>query len=140
LRAVGPFDERLGAGARFRGAEDADMLHRILKLGWPIVYSPRPLVRHRQWRSEAEQLALAYGYGLGIGAFGIKHLRTGDSRALRSLAGWKLATLRDLGTALRRGHRGRASAAVRMLAGIAMGASRMAFSPGSAEHASTRHV
>jgi O-antigen biosynthesis protein len=125
LRAVGPFDERLGAGAWFQGAEDSDMLYRILKSGRQIVYSPRPMVRHRQWRNQAQQRALAYGYGLGIGAFGVKHLRRGDGRALRSLAGWSVATLVNLAGALGGGDRSRAEMELRLLAGIAVGAVEM---------------
>jgi glycosyltransferase involved in cell wall biosynthesis len=124
--APGPFDERLGPGAPFRGGEEADVLYRLLKQGCQVLYSPAPLVHHRQWRSPAQQLALATDYGVGIGAYCAKHLRGGDVRPLRSLGGWTLATAADLVAALRAGDAGRTRAAVHLLAGLAAGAGRMA--------------
>jgi glycosyltransferase involved in cell wall biosynthesis len=124
--APGPFDQRLGPGAPFRGGEEADVLYRLLKRGGQILYSPEPLVYHRQWRGPAQQLALASDYGVGIGAYCAKHLRGGDLRPLRMLGGWALAAADDLAAALRAGDPGRARVALRLLAGLASGAGRMA--------------
>jgi glycosyltransferase involved in cell wall biosynthesis len=126
LRSIGPFDERLGPGAPLRGGEEADVLYRLLKRGRRILYSPRPLVYHRQWRDRAQQLALSYAYGVGIGAFGVKHLRAGDLRMLRTLGGWTASGFRDLGAGLMHGDRGAARSAARLLAGLAAGSLQMA--------------
>ena len=134
LRAVGPFDERLGPGARLRGGEEADLIYRLLKRGSQILYSPGPLVYHRQWRNPSQQLSLAYDYGVGIGAFCAKYLRSGDVRALRALGGWVLATLADLGRGLCTRDPGRAQAAGRLLTGLVLGVVRMMLLSREREH------
>jgi glycosyltransferase involved in cell wall biosynthesis len=126
LRAIGrPFDERLGPGAKLRGGEEADVIYRLLKQGSQLLYSPRPLVYHRQWRNAAQQLALSYDYGVGVGAFCAKYLRSGDLLALRALGGWTMVTLKDLAGALRTRQTGRVSASSRFLRGLATGVARM---------------
>jgi cellulose synthase/poly-beta-1,6-N-acetylglucosamine synthase-like glycosyltransferase len=125
LRKIGPFDERLGPGARLRGGEEADVIYRFLKGGHQLLYSPRPLVYHRQWRNAAQQLALSYDYGVGVGAFCAKYLRSGDVRVLRALGGWTVATLRDIAGGVRLRQGGRVRAATRFLRGLAMGVTRM---------------
>jgi GT2 family glycosyltransferase len=126
LAAVGPFDERLGAGAALRSGEDADMLYRCLEGGWHGVYAPGAVVSHDQWRGFGEMLRLRYGYGLGNGAYrakvfrrtprrgielvlrpfkgGVEYawlgIRTGDGivvlRALLGIAGTAVGTIRGL--------------------------------------------
>jgi len=128
LHRVGPFDERLGPGSPCRGAEEADLLYRLLKLDLPVVYSPRPLVYHRQWRGSVQQLALAYDYGVGVGAFATKHLHSGDVRAARTLVGWTAAYLGALGRALLAGDPGRVRAAANALRGLGVGIWRMSSS------------
>ena len=128
LRQVGPFDERLGPGTPCRGAEEADLLYRLLKLDLPVVYSPRPLVYHRQWRGPAQQLALAYDYGVGVGAFATKHLQSGDARAARTLGGWAAAYLWAIGRGMVSGDPGRVRAAANMLRGLGVGIWRMSSS------------
>jgi len=78
LKVVGLFDETLGPGSTFRGAEDADMLYRILKAGGLVQYNPKVRIIHRVWRNEQEDLERRYGYGIGVGAFLAKHLSPGD--------------------------------------------------------------
>lgn len=75
LEAVGIFDPLLGAGARFRAAEDTDMLWRVLREGWSGRFDADSVVTHRQWRSTAQAIRMAYGYGLGAGAFAAKARR-----------------------------------------------------------------
>ena len=91
LEAVGPFDERLGAGAALRSGEDADMLYRCLEGGWHGVYAPSAVVTHDQWRGFGEMLRLRYGYGLGNGAYRAKVFkrtpRRGIELVLRPLKG-----------------------------------------------------
>jgi GT2 family glycosyltransferase len=86
LRAVedvGPFDERLGAGAEFRSGEDSDMLYRIMRAGWTVLCHDRITVVHHTWRHGRAELRLHEGYGMGAGAQTAKHLRRGDRTAGR---------------------------------------------------------
>jgi GT2 family glycosyltransferase len=48
---VGLFDPALDVGTLTGGAGDLDMLFRVLKGGWKLVYEPAALVRHRHRRS-----------------------------------------------------------------------------------------
>lgn len=89
LRLVGPFDERFGAGAPFRAAEDTDFLFRALGRGIAVRYDPRFVVDHHHGRRHgAEIVALLAGYGYGDGALYAKYLFR-DHRIWRAL-------LRDL--------------------------------------------
>lgn len=74
LRGVGGFDERLGPGTPFPGAEDADLGFRLLESGCRIRYLPAALVHHRAWRREEDYLPLRWRYGVAQGAFYAKHL------------------------------------------------------------------
>jgi GT2 family glycosyltransferase len=82
LRALGGFDEGLGAGTRFPAAEDTDLVYRAMCAGFRLRYLPEAIVYHTQWRSAAEAAAVERGYGLGLGAFLITHVRRGDCYAL----------------------------------------------------------
>jgi GT2 family glycosyltransferase len=93
LEEVGPFDEELGAGGRYRSAEDADMLYRLLRAGWTVVCSNDVGVVHNVWRSRVENARVLYGYGVGIGAQTHKHWSAGDREALD----FALATGRENG-------------------------------------------
>jgi len=86
LDDVGPFDEELGAGARFAAGEDTDMLYRVLRAGWRVVCSDEITVVHHDLRPRREAVRLHYGYGLGAGAQTAKHLAHGD-RAAVGIAG-----------------------------------------------------
>jgi GT2 family glycosyltransferase len=83
LHAVGLFDEELGAGARFHAAEETDLLYRIQRAGWEIVYSQTLEIVHFEERSLGEELRLHYRYGYGAGAQTAKHAAAGDSEAVR---------------------------------------------------------
>jgi GT2 family glycosyltransferase len=88
LLEVGPFDERLGAGAPYASAEDNDMGFRLLESGREIVYVHDAVVVHRAWRGGGDLLRVEWTYGYGQGAFFAKHL---------SRDGWMLRRLlRDL--------------------------------------------
>ena len=43
---VGGFDEEFGPGARFRAAEDVELLERLLHAGATLAYTPRAVVHH----------------------------------------------------------------------------------------------
>jgi len=83
LAVAGPFDEELGAGARFRSAEDSDMLYRILRAGWTVVCSDDLDIVHHDQRSGGGLVRLHHGYGLGAGAQTAKHVLSGDRTAGR---------------------------------------------------------
>lgn len=76
--AVGPFDERLGAGSQFPAAEDNDYGYRLLKAGYTILYRPEVVAVHRAWRDEGSLTRLKFDYGRGQGGFYAKHIRAGD--------------------------------------------------------------
>jgi len=75
---VGLFDPDLGPGARFRGAEDTDFIHRILRAGGVIRYDPRVVVAHLPWRDGAVQSEVEVEYGHGIAVWALKWLGRGD--------------------------------------------------------------
>ncbi len=86
---LGGFDERLGAGAPFPGAEDNDFGFRALEAGYRIVYEPRAVVYHRAWRRERDYLRVHWTYARGQGAFYAKHLSLRDWYILRRF-GWDI--------------------------------------------------
>ena len=82
---IGPFDEFLGAGAVFGGAEDKDFAYRAMRLGLRVDTSIDPTVIHYGVRSGAEVARLGALYLAGIGAMEAKHARCGDSHMARAL-------------------------------------------------------
>ena len=50
FQQVGGFDPALDVGTATQGAGDLELFFRILKAGYPLVYEPRALVRHRHRR------------------------------------------------------------------------------------------
>jgi glycosyltransferase involved in cell wall biosynthesis len=85
LEAVGGFDERLGAGADLRAAEDNDLWDRLLRDGRIGRYEPAAAGWHEQWRTRRELIPLNWSYGFGSGARIAKLLRSDRTRA-RSVA------------------------------------------------------
>jgi GT2 family glycosyltransferase len=81
-RAVGGFDELLGAGARFPGAEEADMAVRVVRAGYRHVRDRAPSVVHHGSRWDADASQLARSYALGAGAMLAKLSRCGDFEAV----------------------------------------------------------
>jgi glycosyltransferase involved in cell wall biosynthesis len=81
LRSIGGFDELLGAGVRLGGAEDADVIERLLSSGCTGSYEPDAVVAHVQWRGRRQAVRLSYGYGLGFGALAAKASRRDPERA-----------------------------------------------------------
>lgn len=81
---IGGFDQRLGAGRFFAGAEEADIFYRGLKAGYSILYAPNVLVYHDHDRITVEQACrLEYGYGKGCSAYLVKHAMGGDRYAMK---------------------------------------------------------
>jgi glycosyltransferase involved in cell wall biosynthesis len=91
IAAVGGFDESLGAGARWRAAEDNDLFDRLLSSGRPGRYEPSARASHPQWRRIREWVALQHSYGIGSGARLAKLWRLDRAR-------WRVAFVDDVVT------------------------------------------
>ncbi len=109
LVSVGGFDVLLGAGGRFRAAEDLDLIDRVLRQtsvqpgsGW---HASDAVVLHDQWRSRRELLRLEVDYGIGYGVRLSKVLRADRGRARRVVAYEVRRLLRDLVGDTRRRYR-----------------------------------
>jgi glycosyltransferase involved in cell wall biosynthesis len=69
LLEIGGFDERLGAGTRFKSGEDVDVLRRLSWCGKRGVYDPRICVYHHHGRKTDDDVRRASkGHDSGIGA------------------------------------------------------------------------
>ena len=74
---IGAFDERFGAGAPLRSAEDTDYLVRAYRLGIPVEYVPDMAVFHHHGRRARTTIeTLHRNYSFGNGALCVKHIRT----------------------------------------------------------------
>ena len=69
LRAVGGFDEALGAGTGSRSGEDTLAIAGLMLAGHGVAYRPSALVRHLHRRDLAGLTAQVEGYGSGLTAF-----------------------------------------------------------------------
>ena len=78
LDRIGPFDPELGAGGRYRSAEDTDLIHRLLLRGGRIRYDPEVIVAHLPWRDGDTQSAVEWEYGYGIAVWALKRMAGGD--------------------------------------------------------------
>ena len=101
---VGGFDERLGPGTIFPGAEDSDLGFRLLEAGYAIHYVPQAVVYHRAWRTAADYLPLRWAYGRARGAMFAKHMHWHDGHMQRRLLR-EVARLRHFPDRFRREHR-----------------------------------
>lgn len=88
LQAVDGFDELLGAGGRFRAAEDNDLFDRLVAAGFTGRYEPAVDGYHEQWRGRSEKVRLAWSYGVGMGARLRKLAVTDRARARRVAVDW----------------------------------------------------
>lgn len=76
-----PFDERLGVGARFSGADDDEFAYRVMALGCPVVYEPSIWCTHHTVRVSGWRRMIrtrAYGAGASMA----KHFLGGERRML----------------------------------------------------------
>jgi glycosyltransferase involved in cell wall biosynthesis len=80
LRALGGFDEALGAGAPTLGGEDLDVFVRVLRAGYALAYEPAALVWHHHRADHGALLRQLYGYGTGLTAYLTKCLLQRDVR------------------------------------------------------------
>jgi glycosyltransferase involved in cell wall biosynthesis len=81
LEQIAGFDERLGAGGRFRAAEDLDLFDRLFAAGYVGQYEPKVSAVHEPWRRQRDYVRLQGSYGVGSGARIAKLVRTDSSRA-----------------------------------------------------------
>ncbi len=82
IARIGPFDERLGAGAVMKSAEDVDYALRAHLSGFGVYHAAGARVVHHGFRSWAQASALMKGASSGIGAMYAKHVRAGHGFAL----------------------------------------------------------
>jgi hypothetical protein len=116
---LGGFDDVLGAGRRLAGAEDLDMLCRVLRAGLAVVHDESVLVRHNNTRQGGAYTQLHHGYGLGLGALSNKWVRMSPLTGVAMLATFLRRTIVRL---VRRRRDPRRRAADRaMLRGIVSG-------------------
>lgn len=93
FQKIGGFDVRLGPGTKILAAEDADIIYRVFKNGFKMLYCPELLVYHNHGRRLDTQVAtLLRGYTIGRGAFYSKHIVNGDSVMLK-MAYWEISAL-----------------------------------------------
>jgi GT2 family glycosyltransferase len=83
---IGIFDQRLGPGTSFPGAEDNDFGHRLLEADYRILYKPQAVTYHRAWRPKGNHLSLHWGYARAQGGFYAKYLSLKDRYILRRMA------------------------------------------------------
>lgn len=117
LVQVGGWAEDLGPGTRWPGAEDKDLLLRVLEAGLRAGYRAAPAVRHLQWRDRAQVLRAEHGYGRGVAGLA----RTGRGP---TTSAWLRAALAATGRDLRNGYLTGVLAGLCRSAGIVRGAVR----------------
>ncbi len=83
LLKINGFDERLGAGTRFKSGEDTDLLRRLSFLGSKGRYSPEICVFHHHGRkTDSEEILLRKGYDRGIAAVMVKGIVNPNTRSI----------------------------------------------------------
>ncbi|MBK6873721.1 MAG: glycosyltransferase [Kineosporiaceae bacterium] len=95
-RAIGGFDETLGAGSPMRGGEDCDFMIRAVRRGGVIRYSPNAFVWHHHRREPGDFDKQRLDSGVGLGAY-LAKLAT-EPAALVEMARRLPAGLRHFGT------------------------------------------
>jgi GT2 family glycosyltransferase len=81
LRAIGAFDDALGAGTKARGGDDLAAFFDVIVHGHVLVYEPAAIVFHAHHRDAVALHRQAYGYGAGLTAYLTKTLLDRPSRA-----------------------------------------------------------
>lgn len=90
LAKLGGFDEALDTGRPLPGGGDLDIFYRVVRAGYPFLYSPTFLVRHEHRKDLTALRRQYYTWGLGLMAYVGKHLRPGgsDQDLFRKLIRW----------------------------------------------------
>ena len=90
---IGFFDPFLGPGTKAHAMEDLDLLYRVFKKKFTMVYSPEALVYHNHGRTTETQIReLNYRYAMSRGTFYCKHILSGDRDVLK-MAYWEVSAL-----------------------------------------------
>ena len=91
---LGGFDEALDTGPPLPGGGDIDMMHRVIRHGYPLVYEPRAVVFHQHRRTDAELARQYRSWGRSLMAFAVKtYWQDPEGRAkLRRLVRWFFVT------------------------------------------------
>jgi len=76
LIGIGGFDSMFGPGARFRYAEDLDVIGRASAMGHEGRYCPEVVVRHHHQRKKSDIPPIWKACGIGLGAYHMKLLLT----------------------------------------------------------------
>ncbi|WP_127792796.1 glycosyltransferase family 2 protein [Agromyces sp. LHK192] len=119
---IGGFDDVLGAGREFAGAEDLDAFCRVIAAGFVLVRDERAVVHHVNTREGEEYTRLYRGYGLGLGAMTAKWVRFRPASGVAMLF---VLLKRTVVRAVRHARHARRGAADRaMLRGILSGFAR----------------
>jgi GT2 family glycosyltransferase len=84
LEQLGGFDDLLGAGSAFPGAEDYDFFDRVFDAGMGGRFDPRLRAFHEQWRDPRALVRLDYRYGKGAGARIRKQMSVRSDTSTRS--------------------------------------------------------
>ncbi len=79
LERIGGFDRWLGAGARWRAAEDKDAFDRVRRAGLRVCAAPAMAVTHVVHRDDRAAQRVMYGYGIGTGALLRKRIAYGET-------------------------------------------------------------
>jgi GT2 family glycosyltransferase len=66
---LGGFDEALDTGRPLPGGGDIDMFFQVVRAGWPLVYEPGAVVRHKHRREHEVLRRQYYTWGTGFMAF-----------------------------------------------------------------------
>lgn len=66
---VGYFDPALDVGTPTHGGGDLEMFFRVIKAGWPLLYEPGAIVRHRHRRTRSELRNQMTDWGIGFGSY-----------------------------------------------------------------------
>lgn len=91
---LGAFDEALDTGPPLPGGGDIDMMHRVIRGGFALVYEPRAVVFHRH-RRDSDGLRRQYdSWGRSLMAYAVKTYRRDalGRPKLRRLVRWFFAS------------------------------------------------
>jgi GT2 family glycosyltransferase len=80
VRRLGGFDTTLGPGTPTTGAEDLELLLRVLRAGQTVVYEPSAIVWHQHPDGMPRLRRQAFRYGVGLGAMLAKLALVGPER------------------------------------------------------------
>jgi len=69
LERIGGFDPALDVGTVTNGGGDLELFFRVIRAGFPLVYEPRAIVRHRHRRDEQSLLTQIANNGVGFYAY-----------------------------------------------------------------------